>query len=45
MSVPNEERREAEKAGELIRKKLMEIMDLQANIDALLRDEHPWPLS
>jgi hypothetical protein len=43
MSVPNEERREAEKAGELVRKKLMEIMDLQADIDALLRDNHPTP--
>jgi hypothetical protein len=43
MSVPNEERREAEKTGELVRKKLMEIMDLQADIDALLRDQHPTP--
>src|SRR5690349_9519088 len=43
MSVPDEERRAAEKAGELVRKKLMGIMDLQADIDALLRDEHPTP--
>src|SRR5215813_5035904 len=43
MSVPNEERREAEKTGELVSKKLMEIMDLQADIDALLRDKHPTP--
>ncbi len=40
MSVPDEVRREAEKTGELVRKKLMEIMDLQADIDALLRDDH-----
>ena len=43
MSVPDEVRREAEKTGELVRKKLMEIMDLQADIDALLRDDHPTP--
>ena len=43
MSVSDEERRNAEKTGELVRKKLMEIMDLQADIDALLRDEHPTP--
>src|SRR3954449_4073385 len=43
MSVPDEERRDAEKTGELVRKKLMEIMDLQADIDALLRERHPSP--
>ena len=43
MSVPDEVRRDAEKTGELVSKKLMEIMDLQADIDALLRDEHPTP--
>jgi hypothetical protein len=43
MSVPDDVRRGAEKTGELVRKKLMEIMDLQADIDALLRDEHPTP--
>ena len=43
MSVSDEERRDAEKAGELVRKKLKEIMDLQADIDALLRDKHPTP--
>ncbi len=43
MDVPDEVRREAEKTGELVRKKLMEIMDLQADIDALLRDDHPTP--
>ncbi len=41
MNVPDDVRRDAEKAGELVRKKLMEIMDLQADIDALLRDKHP----
>jgi hypothetical protein len=43
MSVPDEVRREAERTGELVRKKLMEIMDLQADIDALLRDNHRKP--
>jgi hypothetical protein len=27
----------------LVRKKLFEIMDLQADIDALIRDKHPTP--
>src|SRR4051812_41244790 len=43
MSVPDEVRRDAERTGELVRKKLLEIMDLQADIDALLRDDHPTP--
>ena len=43
MSVPDEVRRDAEKTGELVSKKLKEIMDLQADIDALLRDAHPTP--
>lgn len=43
MSVSDEERRDAENAGELVSKKLKEIMDLQADIDALLRDKHPTP--
>lgn len=43
LDVPEEERRNAAKTQELVRKKLMEIMDLQADIDALLRDEHPTP--
>ena len=43
MSISDEERRDAEKTGELVSKKLMEIMDLQADIDALLRDDHPTP--
>lgn len=43
MSVPDEVRRDAENAGKLVSKKLMEIMDLQADIDALLRDNHPTP--
>ncbi len=41
MSVPDEVRRDAEKTGELVRKKLLEIMELQADIDALLRPDHP----
>jgi hypothetical protein len=43
MSVPDDVRRDAEKTGELISKKLKQIMDLQADIDALLRDRHPTP--
>jgi hypothetical protein len=43
MDVSDEERRDAEKTGELVSKKLLEIMDLQADIDALLRDKHPTP--
>ena len=43
MSVLDEERRDAEKTGELVRKKLMAIMDSQADIDAWLRDDHPTP--
>jgi hypothetical protein len=41
--VPDDMRRDAEKTGELVRKKLLEITDLQADIDALLRDAHPTP--
>ena len=43
MDVPDEVRRDAEKTGAIICNKLMEIMDLQADIDALLRDKHPTP--
>ena len=43
MSVSDEERRDAEKTGELLSKKLFAIMDLQADIDAMLRDKHPTP--
>jgi hypothetical protein len=43
MGVPDEVRRDAERTGELVRKKLPEIMDLQADIDVLLRDDHPTP--
>ncbi|QDU59603.1 hypothetical protein Pan216_04340 [Planctomycetes bacterium Pan216] len=43
MNVPDKERRDAENTGELVGKKLREIMDLQADIDALLRDKHPTP--
>jgi hypothetical protein len=43
MDVPDDVRRDAEKTGALVRKKIMEIMDLQADLDALLRDAHPTP--
>jgi len=43
MSVPDEVRRDAERIGDLVRKKLMEIMKLQADIDARLRDDDPTP--
>jgi hypothetical protein len=43
LDVPEEERREAERTGSLVSKKLHEIMDLQADIDALLREQHPTP--
>src|SRR5208283_2251750 len=43
MCVPDEVRLDPEKTGAIVRKKLMEIMDLQADIDALLRDDHPTP--
>ncbi len=45
MSVPAKVRHDAEKTGSLVRKKLMEIMDLQADIDTLLRDDHPTPFA
>ena len=43
MTVPDEVRRDAERTGELVRKKLLEIMELQADIDTLLRGDHPTP--
>ena len=43
MTVSDKVRRDAEKTGKLVSKKLMEIMDLQADIDALLRGDHPTP--
>ncbi len=43
MNPSEEERREAERTGILVRNKLLEIMDLQADIDALLRESHPTP--
>lgn len=43
MSHSDDERRDAANAQELVRKKLLEIMDLQADIDGLLRDVHPTP--
>jgi hypothetical protein len=44
MSVPDEVRRDAERTGELVRRKLLAIMDLQAEIDTLLRGDRPTPL-
>ena len=43
MEFSDEERKDAENTGVLIRKKLSEIMDLQTDIDALLREKHPTP--
>jgi len=43
LDVPENERREAERMGGLVSKKLREIMDLQADIDALPRDSHTTP--
>jgi hypothetical protein len=43
MSVPDEVRRDAERTGGLVRKNLMAIMDLQAEIDKLLRGDQPTP--
>jgi hypothetical protein len=43
MSVPDDVWEDAKKTGVLVSKKLKEIMDLQADIDALLRDTHPTP--
>ena len=43
LDVSPEERRDAERTGEVVCRKLLEIMDLQADIDALLRDSHPTP--
>lgn len=43
MDVSKEEREDANRTGMVVRKKLLEIMDLQADIDALLRDSHPTP--
>lgn len=43
MDVSDGERREANRIGSVVRKKLFEIMDLQGDIDSLLRDEHPSP--
>lgn len=41
MSVPDEVRRDAERAGVLVGKKLREIMDLQADIDTLCEATRP----
>ncbi len=41
MSVPDEVRRDAERTGALVHKKLLEIMELQADIDNRLRGDQP----
>jgi hypothetical protein len=43
MGVPDEMRRDAERTGALVHKKLLEIMELQADIDTLLRGDQPTP--
>lgn len=43
MNVPDEVRREAERSGALVGEKLLAIMDLQAEIDMLLRGDQPTP--
>ena len=43
MDVSDEERRDAERTGMVVHNKLLEIMDLQADIDALLRDSNATP--
>ena len=43
MSVPDEVRRDAERIGAIVHKKLLKIMDLQADIDTLLRGDQPTP--
>lgn len=41
--VPDDVRRDAARTATVVCRKLLEIMDLQADIDALLRDSHPTP--
>ena len=43
LDFSEDEIRDAANTQELVRKKLLEIMDLQADIDGLLRDTHPTP--
>ncbi len=43
MGVSDEERRDAARTQELVCQKMLAIMELQADIDAMLRDEHPTP--
>lgn len=43
MEFSEDEIRDAANAQALICRKLLEIMDLQADIDGLLRDKHPTP--
>jgi hypothetical protein len=41
MRVPDKMGRDSEKTVEVVGKKLLEAMELQADINALLRDKHP----
>jgi hypothetical protein len=43
LEFSDEERKDAAKTDVLICKKLHEIMDLQGDIDALIREKHPTP--
>ena len=43
MSNPEDEIKDAIKAQRLVCQKLLEIMDLQGDVDALIRDSHPSP--
>ena len=43
MDFSEDEIRDAERTAGVLCKKLLEIMELQADIDALLRDKHPTP--
>ncbi|MFO0902198.1 MAG: hypothetical protein U0939_04315 [Pirellulales bacterium] len=43
MEYSEDEIRDAAKTQELVRTKLLEIMDLQAEIDVLLREKQPTP--
>jgi hypothetical protein len=43
VDIPEEKRSDAEKTGVLVRMKLLQIMDLQADIYALLKGKPPSP--
>jgi hypothetical protein len=43
MDFSEDEKRDAERTAGVLRNKLLEIMDLQADIDTLLRGDQPTP--